>query len=93
MKVEYIGKRSEKWRWSMLRWYECQVNIYFNEFTEYEVLNVIEQYLNRKGGWVIDRAGNVAVVNMPLGRVSFDDFMEDWRNAKQFARDCGFKIR
>lgn len=50
MKVEYIGKRSEKWRWSMLRWYECQVNIYFNEFTEYEVLNVIEQYLIRKGG-------------------------------------------
>lgn len=41
----------------------------------------------------MDRAGNVAVVNMPLGRVSFDDFMEDWRNAKQFARDCGFKIR
>lgn len=96
MKVEYIGKRSEKWRWSMLRWYECQVNIYYDEEKEGEAFNIIEQYLTQRKGWVIERQGlrNLAIVNMHLGRFEFDDFfVRDWREAKQFARDCGFKIR
>lgn len=93
MKVEYIGKRSEKWRWSMLRWYDCQVNIYINEEKEDRVFELIEWYLKVEGGWDIDRVNGGAIANMRLGRLDFDFFMKDWRNAKQFARDCGFKIR